>query len=171
MNVGFRPTPPAGIYLRERPETALVGRSQALQRRSAIPLSRPPVQVSTARFSPRSSRRPTNPVTAAHHLVGARCGAARRGSPVIRSRLQRHAVHDQPARRQRLRRGRCRRRISGRHLHHPRRACTTARCYGARRPGDPGARLAGDQSRFPGVSLMGPQSSIPFPARPIELLC
>ena len=81
------------------------------------------------------------------------CIATRRRSLVIRSRPQRHAVHHQPARRQRLRRSRCRRRLPGRHERRPRRA-GLAWYYRSRRPGDPGADLA-DDHRTPCVTWLG----------------
>jgi carbon-monoxide dehydrogenase large subunit len=68
---------------------------------------------------------------------------ARRRSPAIRSRLQRHPLHDQPPRGQRLRRGRRRWRFPGCHERDPRRT-RAARDKRFRRPGDPGAHLARD---------------------------
>ena len=69
--------------------------------------------------------------------------AARRRSAVLGSRLQRHALHHQPARRKRLRRGRRRRRLSGGRQRHQRRARPAPRR--PRRPRHPAADLAGDQ--------------------------
>ena len=78
-------------------------------------------------------------------LVHGLCAAARRRPAGVRPELQRNAVHDQSARSERLRRGRCRRRVSSS------RQCDT-RCIGAvRRYGagwtrDAVADLASDAS-------------------------
>ncbi len=70
--------------------------------------------------------------------------AARRRSAVIRCWLQPDALHNQPARRERLRRSRCRRRLSGYRQRHSRRA-RPLRGRRSRRPRHPGKYMAADQ--------------------------
>ena len=76
-------------------------------------------------------------------LVHGLCPAARRRPAVVRSRLQRHALHDQSAGREGLRRGRRDRGLS-RHRQCDPRCAGAARRQGFRRTGHPGAHLAGD---------------------------
>ena len=72
----------------------------------------------------------------ARRLVHGLRNAARRRPPVLRPRLQPHPLHDQPARRQRLRRSRRGRRLPGHRQRDPRRAGAVRR-HRSHRPRHP----------------------------------
>jgi len=92
----------------------------------------------------------------------------RRRPRVAQSRLQCDPLHDQPARRQRLRRSRRDRRFPG-YRQRDRRRSGAWRCHRSRRPRNPIAGLAGDES-LTGSTPFKARQAPPLPPHRVEIV-
>ncbi len=139
------------------------GNARALHRdRRLRRLGQPDDRLGSGAWRDRARRRPgvdrtrglRPPWPARRRLVDGLRAAARRRPAALRTRLQQHPLHDQPARRQGLRGSGCGRRLPGGRQRDPRRARPVRRRR-PRRPRHSGAGLAtyrGAQSLIDGLS-------------------